>query len=456
MNQDEIKEFLPSWILRSRNHYLIITDLEGNYIFVNDLFQKRFSFISDNFIGLSAQNSVHPEDLEKCATASLECINKPDAVVNLKIRKPDGRNTGEYCETDWEFSLFADKNKKPIGILCLGHDTTEISKQSRIIIESENKLRAILDSSSDSNILISPDLKILSFNKSANVMTKHFQNRELIELASILDYIPSENRKDFEANTKKALLGNKISIEKEISFGELSVWIEASYVPVYNSKNEIIAVTCNSVNITKRKKAEEDLKRSEYLLNVIYNSSAEAHTLLDKDLKILYMNKVARSVLLEVFDREAKIGDDSLDFMLPQLRDEFRGYYKRVLKGEVIRVEKLHEGKWWLFSLFPAYDDTANLIGISHNVLDITDRKSGEFKIANQNDKLKEIAWQQSHNVRQKVANILGLCNLFLEDKELSEEDKEKNIEFILHSAKELDRIIHEIVKNTEDSQYNI
>lgn len=337
MNQDEIKEILPSWILNSRKHYLIITDLNGNYLFVNGVFQERFSFISNNFIGLSVLNSIHPEDLEKCATASLECINNPDAVVNLKIRKPDGGNTGEYCETDWEFSLFADKKGKPVGILCLGHDTTELSKQSRIIIESENKI-----------------------------------------------------------------------------------------------------------------------KRSEYLLNVIYNSSAEAHSLLDKDLKILYMNKVARSVLLEVFDREAKIGDDSLDFILPQFRDEFLGYYTRVLKGEVIRVEKLHEDKWWLFSLLPAYDDTANLIGISHNVLDITDRKSGEFRIANQNDKLKEIAWQQSHNVRQKVANILGLCNLFLEGIELSEEDKEKNIQFILHSAKELDRIIHEIVKNTEDSQYNI
>lgn len=168
------------------------------------------------------------------------------------------------------------------------------------------------------------------------------------------------------------------------------------------------------------------------------------------------MNKVASSVLLEAFDREAKIGDESLDFMLPQLRDEFREYYKRVLKGEKIRVEKLHMGKWWLFSLLPAYDEAENLIGISHNVLDVTDRKSDEFKIANQNYKLKEIAWQQSHNVRQKVANILGLCNLFLEGNELSKQDKQKNIEFIFQSAKALDRIIHEIVKNTEDTQYNI
>ena len=35
-------------------------------------------------------------------------------------------------------------------------------------------------------------------------------------------------------------------------------------------------------------------------------------------------------------------------------------------------------------------------------------------------------------------------------------ENKEKNISYIYKSAKELDRIIHEIVEKTEDTQYSI
>ena len=74
MEQSEILSLLPSWIINSKSHYLIITDLEGNYIFVNNHFKEKFSFLSKNFIGQPVINSIHPEDLEKCIEATKEYI----------------------------------------------------------------------------------------------------------------------------------------------------------------------------------------------------------------------------------------------------------------------------------------------------------------------------------------------------------------------------------------------
>ncbi|MBP9165616.1 MAG: PAS domain-containing protein, partial [Leptospiraceae bacterium] len=145
-----------------------------------------------------------------------------------------------------------------------------------------------------------------------------------------------------------------------------------------------------------------------------------------------------------------------LDFMLPELQEEFLQYYLRVLTGESINVEKVHDGQWWLFSLFPVRNSLGELVGISHNVKDITESKKDQFKIISQNAKLREIAWLQSHKVRLHTANILGLCNLFIEHKELSEADKEKSINYILQSAQNLDKVIHEIVKHTDETDYDI
>lgn len=65
-----------------------------------------------------------------------------------------------------------------------------------------------------------------------------------------------------------------------------------------------------------------------------------------------------------------------------------------------------------------------------------------------QNLRLREISWMQSHVVRAPLARILGLAELLIVD-----EGDQSRAELITHlkdSATELDRIIYEIVKKTE------
>ena len=82
--------------------------------------------------------------------------------------------------------------------------------------------------------------------------------------------------------------------------------------------------------------------------------------------------------------------------------------------------------------------------------------KKEEQKVIKQNEKLKNIAWNQSHIVRRHVANILGLCNHINDQENLAGEDLAKYISYLFQSAQELDRIVHEIVSHTEEEIYNI
>ncbi len=72
MNDSEIKDLIPTWMQHSKNHYLIVMDIEGKYRFVNDLFQTRFSYLSENFIGLPVDTAVHQDDINKCRQAVME------------------------------------------------------------------------------------------------------------------------------------------------------------------------------------------------------------------------------------------------------------------------------------------------------------------------------------------------------------------------------------------------
>ena len=68
-----------------------------------------------------------------------------------------------------------------------------------------------------------------------------------------------------------------------------------------------------------------------------------------------------------------------------------------------------------------------------------------------QNKQLKEIAWIQSHKFRAPLARILGLITVYnFADDEIEKKFVMENLE---KSALELDHVIHEITRHSEESR---
>ncbi|MFI5161753.1 MAG: response regulator [Sphingobacteriales bacterium] len=80
---------------------------------------------------------------------------------------------------------------------------------------------------------------------------------------------------------------------------------------------------------------------------------------------------------------------------------------------------------------------------------DITERLNYIKAIEEQNQKLREISWIQSHVVRAPLARIMGLIQIF-KDVNSCAEDKEATLDYILLSANELDNVIREITDKTK------
>lgn len=67
------------------------------------------------------------------------------------------------------------------------------------------------------------------------------------------------------------------------------------------------------------------------------------------------------------------------------------------------------------------------------------------------NKQLREIAWQQSHEVRRPLANAKSLIEIIKKDKSASPVEKEKYIKLLSQSMDELDEVVTTINANTED-----
>ena len=110
---------------------------------------------------------------------------------------------------------------------------------------------------------------------------------------------------------------------------------------------------------------------------------------------------------------------------------------------------KVDNGKYrWLESKATNLIDDPTINGILFNSNDITERMNHIEAIEEQNTKLKEIAWIQSHLVRAPVARILGLIELLKNEKEKDNEVELLN--YIYDSTEELDVLIKDIIYKTE------
>lgn len=111
-----------------------------------------------------------------------------------------------------------------------------------------------------------------------------------------------------------------------------------------------------------------------------------------------------------------------------------RGFRHRKKNGEIIDVE--------LTSNPIVFDGNRAEIVLA---TDVTEKLLQLKAIEEQNKRLRDIAWTQSHVVRAPVARLMGLVDM-IKSGQLEEADQVKFLEYLYESAEEIDEIIKGIV----------
>ena len=202
------------------------------------------------------------------------------------------------------------------------------------------------------------------------------------------------------------------------------------------------------------------LKESTYKLKAILDSTPDYIVLIDLEFRILAFNKVAYENCEKFHGKRLVEGNDFRKYVSKEVEEDFFENYYRALEGKNNRFEKeievfTSENIWLEFIFFPVFDDEKNLKGATLLIKNITASKKHIAKIENQNKRLKEIAWTQSHEVRNPLANLMGLANLLLMEKDNLDPDQLEGFYInILEEAHKLDLVIRKITSSTEEDEY--
>ncbi len=257
-------------------------------------------------------------------------------------------------------------------------------------------------------------------------------------------------RDEFKSVYLRVLQGESIVLERTDG---AKCW-RFSFLPVHDEQRHVIGIAYNVQDITLQKEREQNLEERRQQLQKIIETIPHPLLITNKEGMIQYVNSEFEKVFGYAAD---EVLGRAVDFLIPErFRSGHNQLQRRYMEegGKPIRM-----GRFLAALTKDSREITidASLNSFTSNnrrfivviLQDVTAQKKYQDSILQQNKILQDIAWQQSHNLRRPVANILGLCNLLNNYPNQTEEDKRQYVNYLNITAKELDGIIHKIVDAT-------
>ncbi|MDD2793859.1 MAG: PAS domain-containing protein [Sediminibacterium sp.] len=321
ITESEQQQLKTAYYLHQINEYLnSITDgfftLNRNWEFqrVNPVFEAIAGKPKNELIGKRFWASFDEDTEEPYAKAMKQAMEKNETVRFEQQWPPD-----------FYYSVAVFPSSE--GLICYIRDITDKKNQEVELKEYQIKLRAVLNSTVDSNTLISSDFKVINFNQAALEQTRSYFNSELLPGSDFRQFVPDYLLEKFQINFNTALQGGIVKSEELIiTWNEISVWVEFLYYPVLDDDGNLLGVVINSTIINDRKKAELKVKAQyEQLKKIAYIQSHDLRAPLTNIMGVVNVlnmlkEKVADPEIVELLD-SLETSTAKMDNIIKQIVD---------------------------------------------------------------------------------------------------------------------------------------
>ena len=393
------KEDQHQTILQTAMDGFWIVDVEGNLLEVNEKYCMMSGYSQQELLGMNVRN-----------IEVVESAKETEAHIQTVLEK--GEDRFETLHRRKNGSLFnveiSVKNQPELRkMFAFIRDTTKQKQADEDLNESNQFNLQLIDCVQEGIVVYDHNLKCKLWNPYMETLTGMPASQVLDKPA--MDIFPF--LKDAGINNKiKRTLDGEIDDSLEIQLanpknGEI-IWATGSTSPLKNSKGEIIGSISTVHNITERKKAEENLRKSEDLFKQFMNHSPGLIYLKDENLNLL---KISNSLTDLLGQPESElIGKDSYEFVPPEFAKRAIADDLRVLNEEATIVhEEFIKGRYFSTTKFPILDKTGKSKYIGGFSVDITTQKLAEENLI------------ASFTLLQNIIDLLPI-RVFWKDKNLN------------------------------------
>jgi PAS domain S-box-containing protein len=410
---------------------MYIFDAESfQFLTVNTAALKQYDYTRDEFLDLKAT------DIQPAAEwQSFLDINghNPDNYFDAGRWLHQNKSGQQFYVHVYAYSTFFEGKAAKLA-LAINIDLK--IKTERALQKKTAELENVLESITDAFYTVDRDWNFTYINKEY----ERIQNRKREDLLgkNVWKHFPYGKELCFYKKYSYALQ-EQVSVHFEEYNPDNEMWVSAHAYPTENG----LAIYFR--DITEEKQLREKIYRDSQNLRAIINNTKDLIWSVDCKFNIIIGNQAfwERVELLTGKTEQNITNTDFEQGMMKPVLDS----YDLAFKGEAFRIVRQREiegeVRFEELSFNPIYDQQHHVIGINCFLRDITEQQQYIEQIKQQNAKLLEIAWIQSHKVRGPVANLLGLARMLESDPDPA------IIEKIKEAALHMDEVIREITAQT-------
>lgn len=304
---------------------------------------------------------------------------------------------------DISYSPIFGDDARILGVLCIVSETTKRVEAQEALRASEERLRAVFSQAAGGIVQTDSDGRFVFVNRKFCEIVGYDEGEILgIRLEDITHW----DDRSHSAHLFHELIetGTTYEIEQRyIRKDGSQVWVSSSVSPIRNSKGQVLQAAALVLDISERKRAEENVSR----LAAIILSSHDAILSTDLDMRIASWNWGAER--LYGYKAEEVMGRQ-VTMLVPEDRpDEEAVIIEHIRRGE--RVEP-HETKRRhkdgrlldvMLTVSPVHDEHGKIIGASKIAHDISARKEAE--------RLQRILMGElKHRVKNVIATVQAIA----------------------------------------------
>lgn len=450
------REIIRSKLNQSEDNYRKLFDLgpSPQWVFdmetlqfmdVNKAAIEHYGYSRDEFLSMTLKDIRPPEDMPLLQQAA-EHVHDQNFTDKLIIRHL--KKNGELIYVNIRRNPIVFNNRQAQLALIL--DITKNINTENALKASEQRFRALVQEGADLMTIMDQTGNYLYVSPSTKTIWG--LDPEVFIGKNVFDFVHAD---DIEQIIKSfRTLGEKKRIEiapfRFKGRGNEYRWIETVLTDLTDDP-AVGGIVSNSKDITHRVKIEKEMAESIKRYDTVSKATSDVIYEWDMATNAVFWNRGIK----DIFGYDIEHYSDTNfweEHIHPEDREKVTSNLTKQISQKSLKVQseyrfKVGDGsyKCVLDRGFIIYDDAGEPIKMIGAMQDITDQTNYIKQIEEQNRKLSEIAWMQSHLVRNPLCNVMSLSQLL----DFEENDKKENQEILkkLHvSARELDQIIKSIL----------
>ena len=457
-------------IFENINDAYIVMDLKGDVLKMNDAAIDLFGYDIEKET-LNVISLIYKEDYAY-AMQSFQELTTDHFFTNYTARVIT--KTQEVRWVHINASIVFDKNKNPIAAQGIVRDITEEKAAEQRLVDSENRLSALI-SNLESGVLLEDEHRniVITNNRFCDFFNIPATPEQLIgqncEDAAEQSKHLFEDPEGFVARIDTLTRNKKQALSDELALTDGRI-LERDFIPIYEDghyKGHLW--TYRDVTLRRRFRENIEAERVKYS-NIIANMKLGLIEVNNND-EVLMVNQSLEE--MSGYTEAELLGKKGAEILLEKgFKEKMQDENLKRVKGqsnsyEVKARTKEGELRHWLISGAPNYNLNGKVVGSIGIHLDITELKQLEIqkenllqKLEKSNDELQEYAHIVSHDLKSPLRSIEALTSWIKADNQGKlDEASLKNFDLIEITLEKMEQLISDILKyssigsNTEDTQ---